>query len=66
MTVDRIVHLVAGCMILCSIALAHWVDPTWLWLGVFVGVNLAQSGLTTFCPLSSVLRKIGVPDRTAC
>ncbi|MHB1437192.1 MAG: YgaP family membrane protein, partial [Thiobacillus sp.] len=52
MTVDRIVHLMAGLMVLLSIALAHFTNnPAWLWLTAFVGANLAQSGVTGFCPL---------------
>lgn len=62
MTVDRIVHLVAGCMVLLSIVLAHFVHPYWIGLAAFVGLNLAQSSLTNFCPLSSMLKKAGVPE----
>lgn len=62
MNVDRIVHTVAGTMVLASIALAHYQDPNWLWLGVFVGANLFQSGITSFCPLAFMLRKAGVKD----
>lgn len=66
MTVDKIVHLMAGFMILLSVALTHFVDPTWVWLTVFVGANLAQSGLTNFCPLSFMLKKAGVPEGDCC
>lgn len=66
MNVDRIVHLVAGSMVLLSIVLANFVHPAWMWLGVFVGVNLAQSGLTNFCPLATMLRRLGVSDRGSC
>jgi len=67
MTVDRIVHLMAGLMVLLSIALAHFSNnPTWLWLTAFVGVNLAQSGVTGFCPLASILRKAGVKEGSCC
>lgn len=66
MTVDRIVHFVAGTMVLLSAALASFVHPAWLWLGVFVGLNLAQSALTNFCPLAAMLRKAGIPDAEAC
>lgn len=62
MTVDKIVHLMAGSMVLLSVALSHFVDPAWLWLTVFVGANLAQSGLTNFCPLAFTLKKAGVPE----
>ena len=62
MTIDKIVHLVAGIMVLLSIGLAHFVHPYWIALAGFVGLNLAQSGLTNFCPLSSMLKKAGVPQ----
>ena len=41
--------------------LAQWVDHRWLWLAVFVGLNLLQSGFTDFCPLERILLKLGVP-----
>ncbi|MCW8903715.1 MULTISPECIES: DUF2892 domain-containing protein [Sedimenticola] len=66
MTVDRIVHIVAGLMVLISIALAHFVHPNWIFLGVFVGLNLAQSGLTNFCPLASILKRLGVQEGSCC
>ena len=67
MTVDRIVHLMAGLVVLLSIALAHFSNnPAWLWLTAFVGANLAQSGVTGFCPLAFMLKKAGVPDGSCC
>ncbi|MCK5336566.1 MAG: DUF2892 domain-containing protein [Gammaproteobacteria bacterium] len=66
MTVDRIVHIVAGTMILISIALAYFVHPNWIGLAAFVGINLAQSGVTNFCPLSSILKKAGVKEGNCC
>lgn len=66
MSVDRIVHLVAGLMVLVSVGLAEFVHPNWAWLTVFVGLNLAQSGLTNFCPLSALLKKAGVPEGETC
>lgn len=66
MTIDRIVHTFAGTLILVSLALAHWHSPNWLWLTVFVGANLLQSGLTNWCLLSSILAKAGLPTGGAC
>ncbi|MEE4238636.1 MAG: DUF2892 domain-containing protein [Anderseniella sp.] len=66
MTVDRIVHLMAGLMVLLSIALTHFSSPAWLWLTAFVGANLAQSGVTGFCPLASILRKAGIREGSCC
>lgn len=58
--ITRIVHVFAGSMILISLALAHYHHPNWIWLTVFVGANLLQSGFTNFCPLTLALRKAGV------
>jgi hypothetical protein len=66
MTVDRTVHLVAGLMVLLSIALSHFVNPNWFWLTAFVGANLAQSGITGFCPLAFMLQKAGVKEGSCC
>lgn len=62
MTISRIVFIVAGFMVLLSVALTHWVHPHWMWLTVFVGANLFQSGITKFCPLVIILKKMGVPE----
>ena len=60
--IDRIVHSFAGAMILASLALTKWVHPNFVWLTVFVGVNLLQSGITNWCLLSRILKKLGVSD----
>lgn len=66
MTVEKYVRLIAGLMILLSVALSYYVHPYWIGLTIFVGVNLAQSGVTNLCPLASVLRKMGVPVGGSC
>ena len=59
MTVDNGVRVVAGSMLLLSLALTQWVHPGFFWLIVFVGVNLIQSAFTGFCPAAMVLRRLG-------
>ncbi|XTZ64110.1 YgaP family membrane protein [Aeromonas salmonicida subsp. pectinolytica] len=59
MTVDNGVRIVAGSMLLLSLALTQWVHPGFLWLSIFVGVNLIQSAFTGFCPAAMVLRRLG-------
>ncbi len=59
---ERIVRAVAGAMVLVSIILAYYINLQWLWLGIFVGVNLLQSSFTHFCPLEKILKKAGVKD----
>ncbi len=66
MTVDKYVRLFAGLMILVSVVLTNYVHPYWAGLTIFVGINLAQSSLTNLCPLASILKKLGVPEGTAC
>ncbi|MGB6112657.1 MAG: DUF2892 domain-containing protein [Acidobacteriaceae bacterium] len=62
MTVDRAVRLMAGVMVLVSLALARWVSLNWLWLTAFVGLNLLQSAFTNWCPAMTVFRKLGLPE----
>jgi hypothetical protein len=62
MTVERGVRLMAGVMVLLSLALAHFLSPYWLWLTVFVGLNLLQSAFTNWCPAMTMLRAMGLKD----
>lgn len=59
MSIDRIVFMFAGTMILASLALAQLHSPNWLWLTAFVGFNMLQSSFTGFCPLVLVLKRLG-------
>jgi hypothetical protein len=59
MNIDRAVVAFAGCMVLLSLGLAHFVDARWLWLTAFVGANLLQSAFTGFCPLARILKRLG-------
>ncbi|MDX7756834.1 YgaP family membrane protein [Aeromonas hydrophila] len=60
MTVDNGVRVVAGCMLLLSLLLTAWVHPGFVWLSVFVGVNLIQSAFTGFCPAAMILKRLGL------
>lgn len=59
MVIDRIVLAFAGLMVLTSLLLAYWVSPYWLILAGFVGLNLFQAAFTGFCPLATLLKKLG-------
>jgi hypothetical protein len=63
MTLENSIRLMAGLLILISLALAHWVSPWWLLLTTFVGFNLVQSSLTKFCPAEIVFRKLFFENR---
>jgi hypothetical protein len=62
MTVERGVRLMAGVMVLLSVALTFYVSHYWMWFTVFIGLNLLQSALTNWCPAMSILRAIGLKD----
>ena len=62
MTVNDSLRLTAGFFVLLSLALGTWVHPYWYWFTAFVGLNLFQSAFTKWCPLMSILRKLGVSD----
>ena len=64
MTSWQIVRVVAGTFILLSLALGVpgsplFVNTWWLAFTAFVGVNLLQSGLTRWCLMETILRKLG-------
>lgn len=60
MNVDRWLRLIAGFFVMLSVALAVWVDIRWLYFTAFVGLNLFQSSFTNWCPMMTMLRKVGV------
>ena len=65
MNAERVVRIVAGTMIMLSLALGVEASPIFvsnyfLFFTAFVGLNLFQSGFTRVCPLSSILGKFGI------
>ena len=60
MTLDRSVLAFAGFMVLLSVVLTIWVSPLFVWLTVFVGLNLVQSAFTGFCPAAAIFKMLGV------
>lgn len=69
MTSWQIVRVVAGFFILLSLAFGVpdsplFINQWWLAFTAFVGINLLQSGLSKWCLMESILRKLGV--RAGC
>jgi hypothetical protein len=67
MTINHAVRVIAGTFILLSVALGAQASPLyhssyWLWFTVFVGANLFQSGLTKWCLMDKILKKLGLPE----
>lgn len=66
MTLENAIRVVAGTMVLVSLALARFVNPAWLYLTAFVGFNLIQSAFTGFCPAAMVLSRLGIGKGGCC
>ena len=67
MNVERYIRIMAGFVVLLSLALGYhgspiFVSEWFLALTAFAGLNLFQSGITGFCPPAGLLRKLGVPE----
>lgn len=60
MTVERLLRGIAGSFILVTVVLAHYHSPYWLLFTAFVGLNLLQSAMTNWCPMMTILEKLGV------
>jgi hypothetical protein len=70
MIVTDWIHSIAGFFIIVGLALGFdcggsnsiFVHSYFLFLPLFVGLNLLQFGFTKFCPLGILLKKLGVPE----
>ena len=62
MNVNRYLRMIAGAIVMLSLALGFWVNPWWYLFTGFVGLNLFQSAFTNWCPMMTILRKSGVRD----
>lgn len=59
MNVERYLRLIAGAFVLLSVGLGYYVHPAFFLFTAFVGLNLLQSGVTNWCPMMAILRKLG-------
>ncbi len=64
MTSWQLTRIVAGSFILLSLALGVQGSPiyhsaNWLWFTAFVGANLLQSGMTKWCLMEIIMRRLG-------
>lgn len=62
MDVNAWLRAIAGLFVVASTALGYFVSPWFFAFTGFVGVNLFQSAFTGWCPMMTILRKVGVPD----
>lgn len=62
MTVNDDLRMIAGFFVLLSLGLGYVHSPYWHLFTAFVGLNLFQSAFTKWCPMMTILRKLGVSD----
>lgn len=69
MVINDWIHSIAGFFIMLSLALGTdcgfnplFVHKYFLFFTFFVGANLFQFGLTKFCPLGYILKRLGVAE----
>lgn len=65
MTSWQMTRVIAGSFILLSLLLGVpespiFVSKYWLFFTAFVGLNLLQSGLTRWCLMERIMRKLGL------
>ncbi|RKX17501.1 MAG: DUF2892 domain-containing protein [Candidatus Zixiibacteriota bacterium] len=58
MSLENSIRMIAGLVVLFSLAMSIYVSEFWLILNAFVGFNLLQSSITKFCPAEIIMRKL--------
>ena len=59
MTLEAMLRLIAGAFVTASVVLGVLVSPYFFLLTVLVGLNLAQSAFSGWCPMMTLLRRAG-------
>jgi len=57
MSIENMIRILAGTLVLVSLVLGLTVSHYWFILTAFVGINLIQSAFTRFCPAEIFLKK---------
>ncbi len=60
MSIDRAVMFFAGAVNLLGLVLGWQVNPYWYLLSAFVGLNLMQASVTSFCPAAMIFKALGL------
>ena len=62
MLVNDYLRMIAGFFVVASVLLGHFLSPYWYLFTLFGGLNLFQSAFTKWCPMITLLRRLGVPE----
>ncbi len=56
------IKIFAGALTFVSALLGYLYNKNWLFIAMFVGLNLFQFGFTKWCILDKILTKLGMKD----
>ncbi len=65
MTIEPMILLVVGVVVLGSVLLGVHHSPNWLWLTGLMGAHLVQASFTGMCPVVMALKRMGLPSKAA-
>ncbi len=60
MPIEKIILLISGSLVLLGSILTIYHTTAWVYLTAFIGASLLFAGLTGFCPMVRILRKLGM------
>jgi hypothetical protein len=62
MKLENYIKIIAGAFVFSFALLGYFHSKYWLFLTMFVGLNLFQFGFTNFCPLTIILKKCNIKE----
>lgn len=62
MTLERLILMISGLVVVSSLLLGVYQNPLWLWLTGLMGAHLVQASLTGYCPVVRLLQSFGMPS----
>jgi hypothetical protein len=63
MSLERMILLVVGLVVLSSVLLGIYHSPNWFWVTGLMGAHLIQASFTGMCPVVKALKAMGVPEK---
>ena len=57
-SLERQVRIAAGAIVLTGVLLAHFVNPSFIWLSGFIGAGLTFAGITDWCGMGMLIAKL--------
>ena len=65
MNLDKAVLRFAGFVVIVSVVLTILINPYWILLTTFAGINMIQASYTGFCPAALLFKRIGIQSGKA-